>query len=279
MRKKSSQLFTYVFLTILSVVMIYPLIWLIGASFKSNAEIFSSIWFVPKKIDFTVYKNAWENSGTYNMGHYFLNTFIIVIPKVIFTVISSTIVAYGFAKYDFPLKKFFFALMIAALFLPQTATILPSYVMWEKVGLTDTYAPLILPSLFASDSILVYMLIQFFKDIPQETDDAASIDGCGALKKLFLIYIPCVKPAVISTAVFTFLWTMNDFINPLVYISSVKKYPIILAIRMSIDSTGQGYDQNKIIAVSVISLIPSIAVFAAAQKKFVNGIATGGIVG
>lgn len=278
MRKKSSQLFTYVFLTILSVVMIYPLIWLIGASFKSNAEIFSSIWFVPKKIDFTVYKNAWENSGTYNMGHYFLNTFIIVIPKVIFTVISSTIVAYGFAKYDFPLKKFFCIDDSSFVFTTNCNDI--AVICDVGKGRTYRYICTFDTSIvFASDSILVYMLIQFFKDIPQETDDAASIDGCGVLKKLFLIYIPCVKPAVISTAVFTFLWTMNDFINPLVYISSVKKYPIILAIRMSIDSTGQGYDQNKIIAVSVISLIPSIAVFAAAQKKFVNGIATGGIVG
>lgn len=127
--------------------------------------------------------------------------------------------------------------------------------------------------------MFVFILIRFFDAVPKEFDEAARIDGCGSLKTLIFILVPSIKPAIISIAVFTFLWTMNDFLNPLIMIQSVEKYPLSLALRLSVDSTGQSYEQRKIIALSVIGLIPSITVFAIAQKKFVGGIATGGLTG
>ena len=127
--------------------------------------------------------------------------------------------------------------------------------------------------------MFVFILIQFFNGIPREFDEAARIDGCGTLKTLFLVLVPCIKPAVISIAVFTFLWTMNDFLGPLIMIQSVEKYPLSLALRLSVDSTGQGYELRTVIAMSVIGLIPSVAVFALAQKKFVSGITAGGLSG
>ncbi|MBP3309701.1 MAG: carbohydrate ABC transporter permease [Ruminococcus sp.] len=269
----------YLFLTAAAVVMIYPLLWLLGASFKSNEEIFSTIWFMPEDIDFNIYRHAWQTVTPYNMGHYFLNTFGIIIPKTIFAVISSVLVAYGFARFDFPLKRFFFALLMGGMLMPSIVTVMPSYLMWSKLGFLDTYIPLTLPSLFACEGMFVFILIQFFKGVPREFDEAARIDGCGTLKTLFFILIPCIKPAVVSIAVFTFLWTMNDFLNPLIMIQSVEKYPLSLALRLSVDSTGQGYEQRKIITMSVIGLIPSVAVFSLAQKKFVSGITAGGLSG
>ena len=269
----------YLFLTAAAVVMIYPLLWLLGASFKSNEEIFSTIWFMPEDIDLNIYRHAWQTVTPYNMGHYFLNTFGIIIPKTIFAVISSVLVAYGFARFDFPLKRFFFALLMGGMLMPSIVTVMPSYLMWSKLGFLDTYIPLTLPSLFACEGMFVFILIQFFKGVPREFDEAARIDGCGTLKTLFFILIPCIKPAVVSIAVFTFLWTMNDFLNPLIMIQSVEKYPLSLALRLSVDSTGQGYEQRKIIAMSVIGLIPSVAVFSLAQKKFVSGITAGGLSG
>ena len=273
------KLFLYLLLTAVGAVMLYPLLWLVGASFKTNEEIFSSIWFMPKSFCTDSYKNAWETVTPYNMGHYFLNTFAIIIPKTVFAVVSSVTVAYGFARFDFPFKKFFFTLLICGMLMPSIVTVMPRYLMWSKLGLLDTYIPLTLPSLFAEEGMFVFILVQFFKGVPREFDEAARIDGCGTLKTLFFVLLPCIRPAVISIAVFTFLWTMNDFLEPLIMIQTVEKYPLSLALRLSVDSTGQGYEQRKVIAMSVIGLIPSIAVFALAQKKFVSGITAGGLTG
>ncbi|MBR0142185.1 MAG: carbohydrate ABC transporter permease [Ruminococcus sp.] len=275
----SKKIFLYFVLIIIGIIMLYPLLWLLGASFKSNSEIFGSAWFMPEKFDFSVYKRAWETVTPYNMGHYFINTFIIIIPKTFFALISSTLVAYGFARFDFPLKKFFFSVLMGVMFIPAIVTVMPSYLMWGKLNMLDTYIPLTIPSLFAAEGTFVFMIMQFIESVPKEFDDAARIDGCGTLGILFYIIVPCIRPVLVSVAVFNFLWTMNDFLSPLIIISSVEKYPLSLALRLSSDSTGNGYEQCKIIAMSVIGLMPSVAVFAIGQKKFVGGITAGGLSG
>lgn len=271
--------FMYLLLTVLAVIMIYPLLWLAGASFKSNDEIFSSVWFIPSHFDFSVYARAWQTVTPYTMGHYFINTFMIIIPKTVFAVVSSVLVAYGFARFDFPLKRLFFALLMGSMFMPAIVTVMPLYLMWSRTGALDTYIPLTLPALFAAEGSFVFMLVQFFRGVPKEFDEAARIDGCNSIQILYYVLVPCIRPAIVSISVFTFLWTMNDFLNPLIMISSVEKYPLSLILRLSADSTGDGYEQCKIIAMSVIGLVPSIAVFAAAQKKFISGITAGGLSG
>lgn len=273
------KIFVYLIITAVSAVMLYPLLWLLGASFKSNTEIFSSIWFIPDSIDMSIWKNAWETVTPYTMGHYYINTFLIIIPKTIFTVISSVLVAYGFARFNFPLKRFFSSLLLIGMLMPAIVKIMPMFLFWRDTGLLDTYVPLVFPALLAEEGMFIFILVRFFDSVPREFDEAARIDGCGTMRTLFLVLLPCIKPAVTSIAVFTFLWTMNDFLNPLIIIQSVKKYPLSLALRLSVDSTGQNYEQCKIIAVSVIGLIPSLTVFALAQKKFVKGITAGGLSG
>ena len=269
----------YLLLTLLGAVMLYPLLWLVGASFKSNEEIYSSAWFVPESFDLSVYRNAWRTVTPYTMGHYFLNTFLIIIPKTVFAVVSSVRVAYGFARFDFPMKRFWFALLMGSMFMPAIVTVMPVYMFWGWLGLLDTYIPLTLPSLFACEGAFVFMIVQFLRGVPKEFDEAARIDGCSTLGILVHILVPCIRPVIVSVSVFTFLWTMNDFLQPLIMISSVEKYPLSLILRLSADSTGDGYEQRKILAMSVIGLIPSVAVFAIAQKKFVSGITTGGLTG
>ena len=269
----------YAVLTIMAAAALYPLLWLIGASFKSNSEIFSSAWFMPRTFDISVYRSAWKTVTPYTMGHYILNTFSIIIPKTILASGSSVLVAYGFARFDFPLKRLFFAMLMAGMFMPAIVTVMPMYLLWSRLGLLDTYVPLIAPAAFAAEGMFVFILIQFFRRVPKELDEAARIDGCGTLRTLIFVLLPCIRPAVVSVAVFTFLWTMNDFLQPLIMIQSVEKYPLSLALRLSVDSTGQGYEQCKIIAMAVIGLIPSVTVFALAQKHFVSGITAGGITG
>lgn len=273
------KLSVYLIITAVAAVMLYPLLWLLGASFKSNSEIFSSVWFIPDSIDLSIWKNAWKTATPYTMGHYFINTFMIIIPKTVFAVISSVLAAYGFARFNFPLKRLFSSFLLIGMLMPAIVKIMPMFLFWRDTGLLDTYIPLVFPALLAEEGMFVFILIRFFNSVPREFDEAARIDGCGTMRTLFLVLLPCIKPAVTSIAVFTFLWTMNDFLNPLIIIQSVKKYPLSLALRLSVDSTGQSYEQCKIIAVSVIGLIPSITVFALAQKKFVKGITAGGLSG
>ncbi len=269
----------YAILILVAIIMVYPIIWLIGASFKSNAEIFTSIGFIPSSFDFKPYIDGWKTGTEYTMGHYFLNTFKIVVPKVIFVVISSSLTAYGFARFNFPLKKLFFSCVIGTMLLPNIILRIPSYMMWKTFGLLDTYAPLVLPALFATELFFVFMLIQFFRGIPRDLDEAAEIDGCGSFQILIQILLPVLKPALISVALFTFMWTMNDFMGPLIFVTSVKKYPLTIALKMSMDATSGTFDWNKVIAMSLVGLAPSIIVFFSAQKYFIEGIASSGIKG
>ena len=269
----------YVLLSAAGIIMLYPMLWLVGASFKSNDEIFSSAWFIPHDLELSVYVRAWRTVTPYTMGHYFLNTFGIIIPRMVFSVFSSVLTAYGFARFEFPLKRFFFSLLMCSMFMPAIVKIMPMYMLWGRRGLLDSYIPLTLPALLAGEGSFVLMIIQFLRGVPKEFDEAARIDGCNTIQVLFYILIPCIKPVIATICIFTFLWTMNEFIEPLIMISSVRKYPLSLILRLSADSTGDGYEQRKIIAMSVIGLIPSIAVFAAAQRKFVSGITSGGLTG
>ena len=145
----------YIFMAAVSLVMLYPLVWLIGASFKSNEEIFTSVGFIPKSFDFAPYLNGWRTATPYTMGHYFINTFKIIIPKTVFAVLSSVLVAYGFARFDFPFKRLLFALLMGGMLLPQIVTIMPTYLMWSFIDsdLLNTYIPLTLPSLFACELV------------------------------------------------------------------------------------------------------------------------------
>jgi oligogalacturonide transport system permease protein len=269
----------YAILTLGAFIMLYPILWLIGASFKTNSEIFTSIGFIPKRIDFSPYVKGWVTGTQYTFATYFLNTFKYVIPKVVFTVISSTLTAYGFARFNFPLKKPLFAVLISTMFLPQIVLRIPMYLFWKQFRMLDTFIPLFANTIFASEAFFVFMLIQFFRSIPRELDEAAIIDGCNSFMVLTKILIPSLKPAIISVAIFQFMWSMNDFMGPLIYISSVQKYPVSIALKMAMDVTSGYFEWNKIIAMSLIALLPSIVVFFAAQKYFVEGISTTGLKG
>jgi oligogalacturonide transport system permease protein len=279
-RKRSINLIIrYFLLTLVAFVMLYPIIWLVGASFKTNSEIFSSVGFIPKKIDFTAYIKGWKTGTQYTFGTYFLNTFKYVIPKVVLTVISAVLTAYGFARFNFPFKKPLFAILIATLFLPHVVTRIPLYLLWKQLHLLDTFIPLFGGSAFAIDTFFVFMLVQFFRSIPRELDEAAKVDGCSSFMILIRILVPVLKPAIISAALFQFMWSMNDFMGPLIYISTVNKYPVAIALKMAMDTTSGTFEWNQIIAMSLIGLIPSIAVFFSAQKYFVEGISTSGLKG
>ncbi|MCD8350642.1 MAG: carbohydrate ABC transporter permease [Planctomycetaceae bacterium] len=258
--------------------MLYPLLWLVGASFKTNAEIYTEIGFIPSHLDFSSYIKGWMTSTEYTFATYFLNSAKIIVPKIIVTVISCVLVAYGFARFDFRGKKWLFAILIVSMMVPQIVLRVPQYLMFKWMGWIDTYLPLIIPSAFAYDAFFVFLLVQFLRGIPQDMEEAAIIDGCSPLQLLWHIVMPLLKPAIISCVVFQFIWTMNDFMGPLIYLASVENYPVSLALRMSIGANEE-VEWAAVIAISVVALLPSIIVFFLAQKHFVQGVATSGIKG
>ncbi len=274
-----NSFFRYLILSIVAVVMLYPIIWLVGASFKTNNEIFTSINFIPKKIDFTPYIEGWKTRTQYTFTTYFINTFQIVIPKIIFCLISSTLTAYGFARFDFPMKKILFSLLMATMFLPAVVIRIPLYLLWKQFGLLDSYVPLIANTVFAQEPFFVFMLIQFIRSVPRDLDEAATIDGCGSFGILWRVVLPAIKPALISCVIFQFVWSFNDYLGPLIYISSLEKYPVALALKMSIDTSSGIVQWNQILAMSIISLLPALILFFAAQKYFVEGVTSSGIKG
>lgn len=196
-----SAFIRYTLLTVVGLIMLYPLIWLIGASFKTNSEIFGSIGFIPREPTLEGYVKGWETSTPYTFGRFFWNTFLIILPKTIFTAISCALVAYGFARFEFPVKRFFFATLIATL-LPNVVTRIPQYILFRDLGWLDTYLPLWVPSAFAGDAFFAFMLVQFLRAIPRDMDEAARVDGANSLQTLIHIVVTMLLPALISVMLF-----------------------------------------------------------------------------
>ena len=281
-RHKIARFFQYFVLIAVGFIMIYPLLWMIGATFKSNAEIFSGIGFIPKNPTLEGYKLAVTQNygGDINIWRAMLNTYSFVFPKVIFTVISSVIAAYGFSRFKFKGRDILFSIMISTLFLPQVVLNVPQYLMYNTFGWIDSpwYLPLWVPSLFATETYFVYQLVQFMRSIPHDLDEAAAIDGCGPVKTLYKIICPMLSPSLVACGLFQFMWSCNDFMGPLLYVSTPRKYPMSIFVTLSMDADN-GFSWNRILALSLISIIPQLIVFFAAQDSFIDGIAAGSVKG
>ncbi len=280
-RRIRSTIIRYIVLILVGFIMIYPLIWMIGATFKDNAEIFTSMNPFPKNPTLQGYKDAMENyGGSINIWKAMLNTYTYVIPQVIFTVVSCTLTAYGFSRFEFKGRNLMFTIMLAMLFLPQVVLNVPQYIMYNKWGWigSEYYLPLIVPTLFATESYFVFMLVQFLRNIPRDLDEAAKIDGCNAFQILVKIIVPMLMPAIVSVALFKFMWSSNDFLGPLLYVNKPAKYPATIFVKLSMDSDA-GFNWNRVLATSLISIIPNITVFFLAQNQFVDGISAGGVKG
>ena len=215
-RYKVNMVCRYVILLVVGVFMVYPLIWMIGASFMTNEQIFSSVSFIPKAPTLNGYKKGFAGYQGMTLLHFMANTYKFVIPKVLFTVASATLTAYGFARFNFMGKRFSFAVLLSTLFLPQVVLNVPQYILFDQVGWLDSYLPIVIPSLLAGDTYFVYMLIQFLRGIPRELEEAAEIDGCGIMQRLWYVIVPMLKPSIVSCALFQFMWASNDFMGPLI---------------------------------------------------------------
>lgn len=271
-----AKFLSYGFLIVLAYIMTYPLLWMIGAAFKSNQEIFGTIGLLPKNPMFGAFTEGWKGSGQYGFSTFLYNTFLMVIPTVIFTAISATLIGYGFARFEFPFKKTLFTIMLSTMMLPATVILIPRYIFFRNLGWLDSYLPFIVPAMLGCFPFFNFMMVQFFRGLPLELDESGKLDGCNSFIILKDLLLPLCKSAIFSVIVFQFVWTWNDFLNVLIYISSVAKYPVALGLRMTMDISTE-FNWNQILAMSLISIAPPIVLFFAAQKYFVEGIATTGM--
>ena len=277
LRKLSSSFAKNFILIFFGFIMIYPLIWMFFGTFKTNNDLLGSTALWPKEFIWTSYRDGWTNAGQFTYGRFFINSIMMVAPTVLFTIISSAVTGYGFARFEFPFKKYLFGIMISTMMLPNAVMVIPKFIIFNNLGWTNSYKPFVIPAAFATGSFFIFLMIQFYRGLPRALDEAATIDGCGTFGVFIYILLPLTKPAIISVTIFQFIWTWNDFYNSLIYINSVSKFTVPLALRMTMDITSEAVAWNRVLAMAVLSMIPCIVLFFCCQKYFVEGIATTGI--
>ncbi len=262
-----------------ALVTLYPLWWMLVSSFTPETEIFrqSGLW--PTHFTLENYITGWK-AGVAGMSFavYFINSFTIVIPVIVGTLISSSMAAYAFARMDFDLKSVLFSVMLLSMMLPFHVTLIPRYIMFHKLGWVNSIRPLVVPSFFAIDGFFIFLMVQFMRGLPVELDQAARVDGCGPIQTYLRIILPLSAPALVTAAVFSFIWTWNDFFSPLIYINNPKLYPVALALRAFQDTTSSS-SVGPMFAMSIVSLVPVFIFFVSTQRLLIEGIATTGLKG
>ena len=278
---KIATFFKYFVLILVGVIMIYPLLWMISATFKDNSEIFAGISLWIKKPTLDGYRNALNNfGGSINILQAMLNTYSYVIPKVICTVVSACIAAYGFGRFDFPGRKLLFNIMLATLFLPQVVLNVPQYLLYNKFGWVDSpfYLAIWVHCAFATETYFVYQLVQFMRNVPRDLDEAAAIDGCGPVRTFFLVVLPMLKPTFISVGVLEIMWVWNDYLLPSLVLDINQYRTIPIHIQYLKGSYGQ-VDMGATMALILLSIVPVIIFYLCCQKHIIKGVAAGAVKG
>ncbi|MFB9753813.1 carbohydrate ABC transporter permease [Paenibacillus hodogayensis] len=268
----------HLLLALFAIGMLYPVLWMVSSSFRPSADIFTAPGLWPGIVKLDNYANGWYGIRNSNFGSFLWNSTRISLLSVAATIVSCSMAAYAFARIPFALKPLWFALLLLTLMLPVQVTLIPQYTMFHAFGWIDTIWPLITPKLLATDAFFTFLIVQFIRGLPRELDESATIDGCGYFGIYWRIIMPLALPALITTALFTFLWTWDDFFIQTIYLNSRKMFTVPLGLRLFLDSEGQS-DWGAMFAMSVVSLIPCIAIFLFSQKYFVEGIATTGLKG
>lgn len=264
-------------LAVLAVVL-YPVVWVLGASFKEGDEIVGSLELFPTDPVVRNYTRLTEGIADIPISTFFLNSTVLAVGSVVGVLLSSSLTAYAFARIRFAGRNLMFALMIGTLLLPYHVLLIPQYVLFQKMDVIDTYTPLLLGKYLAVDAFFVFLMVQFMRNLPKELDEAARLDGCGHLRIYWSIVLPLCRPALITSAIFTFINTWNDFMGPLIYVNTPEKYTVALGLKMFVDQEGVA-DYGGMIAMSLVALLPVLLFFLAFQRYLIDGMATSGLKG
>jgi len=265
-------------LVVVLIIILYPLLWMIGTSFKPVQEIVSEVSPWPSRWTTENYRTGWSANPGVTFGTFFLNSVIVSGGAVAGNLISCSLGGYAFARLRFRFRGLFFAIMIATLLLPYHVLIVPQYAIFRYFGWVNTFLPLIVPKFLATDAFFIFLMVQFMRGVPGELDEAARLDGCGPYRTYWYIVLPLARPALITTAIFTFIWTWNDYFTQLIYLNSTNKFTVPLGLALFIDQTGIS-DYGPMMAMSMLALLPVFLFFLAFQRLIVAGVAVTGVKG
>ena len=274
--KLLSRTLTYIALILAAVICLFPFLWMISTSFKPMSDIYKMPpTLIPEHGTIENFIEGWKGA---NFQMYFKNTAVITLLATVGTVFSSSIVAYGFARFQSRMSKFLFMVLLGTMMLPTQVTLIPQYLLFYKMGMVDTIWPLVIPSWLGGGAFNIFLFIQFFRTLPKELDEAAKIDGANSLQIFTRILLPAVKPVMLAVLVMALVFNWNDFFNPLIYLNSNEKFTIAIGLQFFKGSQGN-VQVGQMMAMALFSLLPVLIVFGTCQKYFIQGIKMSGLKG
>nr|WP_317426775.1 carbohydrate ABC transporter permease [uncultured Blautia sp.] len=274
--KLLSRTLTYIVLILAAVICLFPFLWMISTSFKPMSDIYKMPpTLIPEHGTIENFIEGWKGA---NFQMYFKNTAVITLLATVGTVFSSSIVAYGFARFQSRMSKFLFMVLLGTMMLPTQVTLIPQYLLFYKMGMVDTIWPLVIPNWLGGGAFNIFLFIQFFRTLPKELDEAAKIDGANSLQIFTRILLPAVKPVMLAVLVMALVFNWNDFFNPLIYLNSNEKFTIAIGLQFFKGSQGN-VQVGQMMAMALFSLLPVLIVFGTCQKYFIQGIKMSGLKG
>jgi len=271
----AGRILLHVFLILAGITFLVPTAWLVSSSFKASTEIFATpIRWIPAQPEWSNYSDAFTVQPMFLFAR---NSAIVVFGAVLGTILTSTMVAYSFARLRWPGRDFCFGLVVATMMLPDVVTLIPRFIVFKTLGWFDTFLPLTIPFWFGGSAFYIFLMRQFFKTLPYELEEAARMDGATSLRILVQIMVPLSKPALATVAVFSIFANYNDFLHPLIYLNNTGDWTLALGIRAYNDVYNAQW--QLIFAASTAMLLPMIVLFFAAQRYFVQGIHLTGLAG
>jgi pectin-derived oligosaccharide transport system permease protein len=270
------RLARHTFLIVLALVMLYPLLWMISASLRPKEDIFTAVGLWPDQATLDNYAAGWRGISGISFGRYFLNSLTIATLSIVGNLIACSMAAFAFARIEFTGRRVFFAIMLATIMLPYHVVVIPQYILFQQLGWVNTILPLVVPKFLATDAFFIFLMVQFVRGIPRELDEAAVMDGATPFQIFRRVILPLTLPALATTAIFTFIWTWNDFFAPLIYLTKPENFTVALGLRQVLDATGTS-SFGSLFAMSVLALGPVFGFFIASQRYLIHGIATTGL--
>jgi multiple sugar transport system permease protein len=268
----------HVLVVVAALVVVYPVLWMIGTSFKPAQEIISSLRPWPVHVTPHNYPSGWTANPGVTFGRFFINSVIVGAGAVAGNLFACSLAAYAFARLRFRFRGLFFVIMIGSILLPYHVLVVPQYVIFRHLGWVNTFLPLIVPKFLATDAFFIFLMVQFMRGIPREIDEAAVIDGCGQFRLYRHIILPLARPALITTAIFTFIFTWNDYFTQLIYLNSTANFTLPVGLGLFVDQSGLS-SYGPMMAMAVLALLPVFLFFLAFQRLLVEGVVTSGLTG
>jgi multiple sugar transport system permease protein len=277
-RRSARTVLFHVSVVALSVVILYPGAWLLLSSFRPTNEIIGQTGLIPDHTTLDNFRTVFEGIGGVSFWTFFMNSVYLGVGSVIGICLSCSVAAYAFSRISFPGRGLFFAIMVGTLLLPFHVVIIPQFIMFNELGWTDSFIPLLIGKFLATDAFFVFLMVQFMRTVPKELDESARLDGAGHPRIYWYIMLPLMRPVLATASIFAFIWSWNDFLAPLIYLRTPDNYPLPLMLRQYADQTSSS-DYGAQMAAAMLALVPVMIFFILFQRYIVDGVSTQGLRG